>query len=82
MDHSHHNHHHEERVEKKEIVHEHQAEPVKKGKQVSHAHHDVNPPMGHEGHDHHAMMIDDFKKRFWVSLILTIPVLLRINKPC
>jgi P-type Cu2+ transporter len=28
------------------------------------------------GHDHHAMMIDDFKKRFWVSLALTIPVLL------
>lgn len=35
---------------------------------------------GHEGHenhhDHHRMMIEDFKKRFWVSLILTIPVLL------
>ena len=41
-----------------------------------HAHHDMNPPMGHEGHDHHAMMINDFKKRFWISLILTIPVLL------
>jgi Cu2+-exporting ATPase len=32
--------------------------------------------MGHEGHDHHTMMIDDFKKRFWISLILTMPVLL------
>lgn len=35
---------------------------------------------GHEGHenhqDHHRMMIEDFKKRFWVSMILTIPVLL------
>lgn len=31
---------------------------------------------GHEGHDHHAMMIGDFKKRFWVSLIVTIPILL------
>ena len=28
------------------------------------------------GHDHQAMMIADFKRRFWVSLILTIPVLL------
>lgn len=29
----------------------------------------------HGHHDHHAMMIEDFKKRFWISLILTIPVL-------
>lgn len=32
-------------------------------------------PMGMAGHDHHKMMIEDFKKRFWVSLILTIPIL-------
>jgi Cu2+-exporting ATPase len=32
-------------------------------------------PMGMAGHDHHKMMIEDFKKRFWVSLILTVPVL-------
>jgi len=43
---------------------------------VHHAHHEMNPSHGHEGHDHHAMMIDDFKKRFWISLILTVPVLL------
>lgn len=30
----------------------------------------------HNHHDHHRMMIEDFKKRFWVSMILTIPVLL------
>ncbi|MBK9333123.1 MAG: copper-translocating P-type ATPase [Ignavibacteria bacterium] len=34
-----------------------------------------NVPMGMAGHDHHKMMIEDFKKRFWVSLILTIPIL-------
>ena len=34
-----------------------------------------NIPMGMAGHDHHKMMIEDFKKRFWVSLILTIPIL-------
>ncbi len=28
------------------------------------------------GHDHHRMMIADFKKRFWVSLALTAPILL------
>jgi P-type Cu2+ transporter len=32
-------------------------------------------PMGMAGHDHHKMMIEDFKKRFWVCLILSIPVL-------
>jgi len=35
-----------------------------------------NPPMGHAGHDHHAMMIADFRKRFYVVLVLTIPVML------
>jgi len=59
--------------------HEHtsDAPTAKKEKPLSgHAHHDMNPPMGHEAHDHHAMMIDDFKKRFWISLVLTVPVLL------
>ncbi|MBU1820912.1 MAG: cadmium-translocating P-type ATPase [Bacteroidetes bacterium] len=32
-------------------------------------------PMGREGHDHHKMMIDDFKKRFWISSVITIPIL-------
>jgi P-type Cu2+ transporter len=35
-----------------------------------------NPGHGMPGHDHHAMMMSDFKKRFLVSLILTAPVLL------
>jgi len=39
-------------------------------------HHDANPSMGMEGDDHHAMMIMDFKKRFFVTLILSIPILL------
>tara|TARA_R110001632_G_scaffold232806_1_gene374705 strand:- start:72988 stop:75090 length:2103 start_codon:yes stop_codon:yes gene_type:complete len=34
-----------------------------------------NPGHGHMGHDHHKMMIADFKKRFWVTLILTVPIL-------
>lgn len=40
-------------------------------------HHDHGSiPMGMAGHDHHKMMIEDFKKRFWISLILTIPILI------
>ncbi len=32
---------------------------------------------GHEGHsNHHAMMVRDFRKRFWISLALSIPILL------
>jgi len=34
-----------------------------------------SPAHGHAGHDHHRMMIEDFKKRFWISLILSVPVL-------
>ena len=31
---------------------------------------------GHPGHqDHHAHMAADFRKRFWISLILTLPIL-------
>jgi Cu2+-exporting ATPase len=30
---------------------------------------------GHSGHDHHAMMIADFRRRFWVVLALTLPVM-------
>lgn len=33
-------------------------------------------PMGMAGHDHHKMMIRDFKKRFWVSTIISIPILI------
>ena len=38
--------------------------------------HDSHPSMGMQGHDHHAMMIADFRKRFYVVLILTLPILL------
>ena len=31
---------------------------------------------GHSGHGHHAMMVKDFKKRFFISLIITVPVLM------
>ncbi len=41
--------------------------------------HDNNPPMGHAGHDHHSMMINDFKNRFFVVLALTIPIMLLSN---
>lgn len=38
-------------------------------------HSNHNDAHGEMGHDHHRMMIEDFKRRFWISLILTIPIL-------
>lgn len=57
---------------------EHHHHEVKAAGKLDHSkmqHNNGNKPMGIAGHDHHKMMIEDFKKRFWVSLILTIPVL-------
>ena len=32
-------------------------------------------PDHHDHHDHHAHMAADFRKRFWISLVLTLPIL-------
>ena len=43
---------------------------------AGHADHD-GQERGREGHgSHHAHMVEEFKRRFWVSLVLTIPILL------
>ena len=36
-----------------------------------HHHHEA-----HDHHAHHAMMVEDFKRRFFVSIVVTIPILL------
>lgn len=51
-----------------------------KDKHVHHEHHEEHDHHGghgggHGGHGgHHEHMIEDFKKRFWVSLVLAIPI--------
>jgi P-type Cu2+ transporter len=51
--------------------HDHKAhETVMPGPQSGHKH----MGHGHDGHDHMAM-VADFRRRFWISLIITIPVL-------
>ncbi len=64
------------------MEHQHKAEtPVKKAEtdhaKMNHStiQHRHNPSMGMEGHSH-AMMIADFRKRFYVVLILTVPIVL------
>jgi len=52
------------------------------GKHIEHETHMEHEEHGeHEVHGvgdggHHAMMVEDFRKRFWISLALTIPVLI------
>lgn len=45
-------------------------------KDVEHQHHHQEEGhLNHNHHDHHAMMVEDFKKRFLISLILAVPIL-------
>lgn len=53
------------------IQHNHSTHSMHEG-----AHRGHNSSHGEMGHDHHRMMIAEFKKRFWFSLILTFPILL------
>lgn len=43
---------------------------------MEHQHLHAKPEMNHAGHDHHSMMIMDFRKRFYVVFVLTIPIML------
>ncbi len=55
-------------------AHEHPAASVEETDQAHHHPHGKGEHHGH--HDHHAHMVADFRKRFWISLVLTIPILL------
>ena len=40
------------------------------------AEHQKHHESGHEDHhDHHAMMVEDFRRRFFISLVITVPIL-------
>jgi len=59
--------------------HQNQQHEQKKDKHEGHSenHNHQHDNHGHHDHTaHHKMMVKDFRKRFWVSLVLTIPVLL------
>ena|SRR5690554_6557659 len=64
-------HEHSSKPEKKEMAEDVMDSPHEKQEEKVHEHHEH----GHEGHDH-ASMIDDFKKRFWISLVVSVPVIL------
>ena len=59
------------------MEHQHEVnKEVHAGHNMGKMQHGANPAMGMAGHNHHAMMIADFKQRFYVVLILTIPIML------
>jgi Cu2+-exporting ATPase len=59
------------------MEHTHQADEMKM-EHMDHSkmQHGHDPHHGMSEHDHHAMMIADFKKRFYVVLLLTVPIML------
>ncbi|MCB2199138.1 copper-translocating P-type ATPase [bacterium] len=65
-DHENHDHHQKHHSHDHEGQHDHHEHGV----DGDHEYH------GHDHGDHHAQMIVDFRKRFWVSLGLTLPILL------
>src|SRR6266516_6814186 len=70
------------------MEHRHHPETLQKMATMDHSkmnhrtmQHGANPSMGMEGHNHPANggMIADFRKRFYVVLMLTIPIMLLSN---
>ncbi len=58
--------------------HEHQGHPshsVESGP-TKQEHKEHQMQSSHKHHNHHQHMVADFRKRFWISLLLTIPILL------
>ena len=53
--------------------HQHSAPQAESAKMSGHGSHKKGMDMS--GGGHHAHMIDDFRKRFWISLVLTLPIL-------
>ncbi|MCG7501189.1 copper-translocating P-type ATPase [Tenacibaculum sp. Mcav3-52] len=73
-----HEHHNHEKMDHSKMDHskmKHKKEDHSKMNHGSGGHSNHNPGHGQMGHDHHKMMIDDFRKWFWVTLALTIPIL-------
>jgi Cu2+-exporting ATPase len=63
------------RETKEKKTHEHMAHNHEHGKNMTHdMKHGTHG--SHNHHEHHAHMVRDFRKRFWVSIIITLPVLI------
>ncbi|PRY91373.1 Cu2+-exporting ATPase [Marinilabilia salmonicolor] len=74
-----HNHkQHKDSSHKNHSTHNHDGQNHQPGHKNHNGHGGHGDHEGHGGHDHsqhHAMMIKDFRKRFWISLVISIPIL-------
>ncbi|MDY2586022.1 copper-translocating P-type ATPase [Winogradskyella aquimaris] len=73
-----HEHHNHEEMDHSKMDHSKKKHKKEDHSKMNHGdgdHSGHNPGHGQMGHDHHKMMIADFRKRFWVTLVLTIPIL-------
>lgn len=73
-----HEHHNHEEMDHSKMDHSKKKHKKEDHSKMNHGggdHSGHNPGHGQMGHDHHKMMVKDFRKRFWVSLIITIPIL-------
>src|SRR6056297_456196 len=68
------NHEHKHNKTDNQHSHDHGSHDHDSDEHGSH-NHDSHDHGSHDHTQHHKMMIKDFKKRFWISLILTIPIL-------
>ncbi|ALC92660.1 ATPase [Bacillus sp. FJAT-18017] len=82
-EHPHHNHNgHEHPHDHNNHIHEgshtdHQHDPANHDHQEHAGHADHADHSGHAGHSgHHAHMVSDFKKRFWISLVIAVPIII------
>ena len=65
-----------QKLEENTLHAHHEAMPHGEGTPPPHEEHMGHAEHGEHGHDHHRMMIKDFKKRFWISLVLSVPVII------
>jgi len=73
-----HEHHNHEKMDHSKMDHSKMKNKKEDHSKMNHGsgdHSGHNPGHGQMGHDHHKMMISDFRKRFWVTLVFTIPIL-------
>ncbi|MCM3711078.1 copper-translocating P-type ATPase [Sporosarcina luteola] len=74
---SNHSHHHHKSEKHTASEHNHD-QHAHHSNEEHHGHHDQHSheKHNHGHHDHHAHMVKDFKRRFYISLIVTIPILI------
>ncbi len=76
--HAHHDHDHSEHdhAQQQSAGHDHAKHDHSQHQHAGHEHGKQGHDEHHGHHDHHAHMVADFRKRFWISLVITIPILL------